>query len=121
MCPLSRDFKLDLVCKALISCEHITHTQFCHKLLFRFLFTPLAALTHTLAIAASALLNILQHKALIRTLFSPSVERKHDPNWFCLPGLIGSSDDAALTNGNGFVRCSAGGDVNESRERCHNL
>lgn len=37
------------------------------------------------------------------------------PNWFCFP------DDAALSNGNGFVRCSAGGDVNELRERCRNL
>lgn len=37
------------------------------------------------------------------------------PNWFCFP------DDAALSNGNGFVRCSAGSDVNESRERCRNL
>lgn len=37
------------------------------------------------------------------------------PNWFCFP------NNATLSNGNGFVRCSANGDVNELRERCRNL
>lgn len=50
---------------ALISCEHTTktHTQFRYKLPFA-RFTPESTLTHTVAIAGSALLNILQHKSV---------------------------------------------------------
>lgn len=99
MCQLCHDFKLDFVWSALISCERTcNNTQFCPY----FFSTPESTLTHTIPTAVSALLNILQHKALIT-------------NWFCFP-----DDDAALSNGNGFVRCSAGGDV-ELRERCRNL
>lgn len=39
------------------------HTQFRYKLLFA-RFTPESTLTHTVAIAGSALLNILQHKSI---------------------------------------------------------
>lgn len=72
ICKLCHDFKLDFVRSALISCEHTTIHNFAPTCFFVFFFTPESTLTHTMPIAVSALLNILQHKALIRTLFLSS-------------------------------------------------
>lgn len=72
MCQLCHDFKLDFVWSALISCEHTTIHNLAPTCFFVFFFTPESTLTHTMSIAVSALLNILQHKALIRTLFLSS-------------------------------------------------
>lgn len=71
MCQICHDFKLDFVWPALISCEHSTIHNLAPTCFFVF-FTPESTLTHTMPIAVSALLNILQHKALIRTLFLSS-------------------------------------------------
>lgn len=112
MFQICHDLKLKFVESALISSGYTTTHKFAPTCPF---YTE-STLIHTMPIAVSALLNFVQHKALIRTLFSLlELYKNTQPNWFCFP------NNATLSNGNGFVRCSANGDVNELRERCRNL
>lgn len=74
---------------------HNNNIQFRYKLLFA-RFKPESTLIHTLLIAASALLNILQQKALIRTRCFFSFEaRKHAAKLVLLPNDY-EVDDASL-------------------------
>lgn len=87
MCQLCHDFRLDFVWPALISCEQ--QYTILPQLAFSFFFTRESTLTHTMPIAVSALLNILQHKALIRTLFlSSSCTKTRCQTGFASPMML---------------------------------
>lgn len=91
------------------------NTQSCPNLLFRF-FYPREHIDSHYADSCLSTIEYPSTQSIDKNTFSLlQLYENTLPNWFCFP------DDVALSNGNGFVRCSAGGDVNELRERCRNL
>lgn len=115
MCQICHDFKLDFVWPALISCEHSTIHNLAPTCFFVF-FYPREHIDSHYADSCLSTIEYPSTQSIDKNTFSLlGLYENTLPNWFCFP------DDAALSNGNGFVRCSAGGDVNELRERCRNL
>lgn len=72
-----------------LSAVNIQQYTILPQLAFSYFFTPESTLTHTIPIAVSALLNILQHKALIRTLFlSSSCTKTRCQTGFASPMML---------------------------------
>lgn len=114
MCQLCHDFRLDFVWPALISCEQ--QYTILPQLAFSFFFYPREHIDSHYADSCLSTIEYPSTQSIDKNTFSLlQLYENTLPNWFCFP------DDVALSNGNGFVRCSAGGDVNELRERCRNL